>query len=193
METFKKVPQLAADLLKEDGWGQGQFTDSDDKRCLHGSVMACTPQVGDRIIVSAFMHATGHDFKWNDHKERLESEVLNYLTTLQITDTRLADVFGPQWAEWVDMMRVVSGWPGLVDAAVGVAAVAVDAAVADAAGAVWWRVSWLIRRTSLGLLTRHKIGEADYTQNHYDILTSPWRTHIGSIHADDKNLLATPE
>ena len=42
--------------------------------------------------------------------------------------------------------------------------------------------------TLRALIARDKIGNT-FTQEHYDLLTTPWRTTIGSIHPDDANLL----
>ena len=37
------------------------------------------------------------------------------------------------------------------------------------------------------LVIRDQIGD-EFTQKHYDLLTTPWRTTIGSIHPDDADL-----
>lgn len=43
------------------------------------------------------------------------------------------------------------------------------------------------RRPPLALLARHLIGDV-FTQEHYDLLTGPWRRNIGPIHPDDEVL-----
>ena len=42
--------------------------------------------------------------------------------------------------------------------------------------------------TLWALIARDQIGD-EFTQEDYDLLTTPWRTTIGSIHPDDANLL----
>jgi hypothetical protein len=36
------------------------------------------------------------------------------------------------------------------------------------------------------LVIRHVIGQHGFTQEHYDLLTGPWRKVIGPVHPDDK-------
>jgi hypothetical protein len=38
---------------------------------------------------------------------------------------------------------------------------------------------------AIGLAARHLIARYPYHQEHYDVLTRPWRTTIGPIHPDD--------
>ena len=38
------------------------------------------------------------------------------------------------------------------------------------------------------LVLRDLIGQYGFTQDHYDLLTGAWRTAIGAIHPDDKDL-----
>lgn len=46
--------------------------------------------------------------------------------------------------------------------------------------------AWRIGKGAAGALAiRHLIGQRDFLQEHYDILTHPWREIVGSIHADD--------
>jgi hypothetical protein len=45
-----------------------------------------------------------------------------------------------------------------------------------------------IRGVSSALAVRDRIG-GKFTQEHYDVLTKPWRKIVGSIHPDDKNLI----
>lgn len=62
---------------------------------------------------------------------------------------------------------------------------AVWAALLDAArvavrGAVWDAV--------LALVARDQITPAGFTQEHYDLLTGPWRRVIGKVHPDDEEV-----
>ena len=43
------------------------------------------------------------------------------------------------------------------------------------------------RDAGRGLITRHLIG-SDFTQEHYDYLTGPWRRNVGPVHPGDRPL-----
>lgn len=46
------------------------------------------------------------------------------------------------------------------------------------------------RDAAWALITRDLIGTEGYTQEHYDLITTPWRKVIGPIHPDDTDLRA---
>jgi hypothetical protein len=53
-----------------------------------------------------------------------------------------------------------------------------------------WVAAWTAARAAAGdaaaaLSIRDLIGQGRFTQAHYDLLTSPWRSVIGPLHADD--------
>ncbi len=87
----------------------------------------------------------------------------------------------------LDAARVAARYAARVAAwyAAGVAArdAAWDAAW-DAARVAARDAAWV---ATWALLSRDLIGDT-FTQNHYDTLTRPWRTTIGQIHPDDKEL-----
>lgn len=67
----------------------------------------------------------------------------------------------------------------------------------SAVGAAGRDTAWVaIRGTSRvaavdaarALVVRDLIGQHGFTQEHYDLLTRPWRTAIGPIHPDDEDL-----
>ena len=51
-----------------------------------------------------------------------------------------------------------------------------------AAGAAAWAAAWA---AAGALAVRDLIGPHGFTQEHYDLLTGPWRTAIGPVHPDD--------
>ena len=77
------------------------------------------------------------------------------------------------------------------DAAGAAAGAAAWAAERDAARAAAWdaagAAAWDAARA---LSIRDLIGTANYTQEHYDILTAPWRNVMGPLHPDDGPLPA---
>ncbi len=50
-----------------------------------------------------------------------------------------------------------------------------------------------IRNSALALCTRHLIGTDKYTQEHYDLITGPWRKVVGPLHTDDTQPLHTDD
>jgi len=51
----------------------------------------------------------------------------------------------------------------------------------NAANKAAWDAEW----AAAALSVRHLIGDYGFTQQHYDLLTGPWRQTIGPIHPDD--------
>ena len=166
----------------------------------------------------------GHAESWNDAGDRSADEVLAYLRSAEVTDTDLAETFGPQWEQIVALVRrcaaltpdeterLAAARPargaarparvaaraaalgaalGAAWAAAGAAAgAAARAAAQDAAWAAAWAAAWgaaldAARDAAQALATRDLVGTDDYTQDHYDTLTRPWRTVIGPLHPDD--------
>ena len=200
----------AADYIDQHGWTQGQFETDDGKVCLLGAVRRCTPIPGDRHLVEQVMHRRRRADVWNDAKDRTADEVTAYLREhADVTDEELADTFGPQWREIVAQVRVISGatpqqlsdlaaawdaadaaWSAAADAAWSAAWDAAGSAARSAAGAA----AGAAARTAAGdaaedaagdaagaLATRDLIGTAGYTQEHYDLLTGPWRKVFGPL------------
>lgn len=86
-----------------------------------------------------------------------------------------------------------AAWAAARDATRAAARDAAWAAARDAAwgatrGAAWaaaWCAAWDAARV---LVVRDLIGSHGFTQAHYDTLTGPWRSVIGPVHPDDKEL-----
>ncbi len=52
-----------------------------------------------------------------------------------------------------------------------------------------WGAAWeAVRDAAWALVVRDLIGQHNFKQEHYDLLTRPWRTVIGPIHPDDDHL-----
>jgi hypothetical protein len=59
-------------------------------------------------------------------------------------------------------------------------------AIRDAIRDATWDATWnATRDAAAALVVRDQISPDDFTQEHYDILTEPWRRAIGPIHPDD--------
>ena len=82
-----------------------------------------------------------------------------------------------------------AAWTDAWDAAWTIAWAYDRNAVWDAAsGAAWDADRYAVWDTACALVVRDLIGQRGFTQEQYDLLTGAWRTVIGPIHPDDKDL-----
>ena len=215
INSLAALPPLAAEYLRGHGWTQGTEQDVNGRACLTGALRLCSPIPGDSYIAREVFRRRGRAETWNDAADRTEDEVIDYLATTTITDDELATVFGPQWQEIIAQVRAVSGatpeqiedlaaaraaawdaaWGAAQAAARGAAWDAARAAARDAALGAAWDAAWdaaraAARDAALGLVTRDLIGTGTYTQEHYNLLTGPWRQVMGPLHADDQQVQA---
>ena len=186
MNDMTERLRLAAEYIPAHGWTKGTEQDEKGAVCLTGALRLCAPVEGDFYLIREVLRKRDRAEGWNDAEGRTESEVVEYLKTAEVTDADLADTFGPQWEQIVALVRRTavltaeeadrlytargSAWDAAWDAARGAA----RGAAWDAAGA---------------LAIRPLIGQYGFTQEHYDILTGPWRKVIGPIHPDDAEMM----
>lgn len=179
--------RTAAEYLGEHGWAQGTMRAADGSVCLTGAIRYCQPQTGDEYLIREVMRRRGHAETWNDAPGRTASDVTTYLaTTPDITDTELAEAFGPQWEQIVALVRraatlteqeaidLAAAWAATRAAAWDAARAAARAAARDAARDAAWAAA-----------VRDLIGQHGFTQAHYDLLAGPWAKVIGPIHPND--------
>jgi hypothetical protein len=210
MGTIKVSEADLVALLGENGehWIQGDWSDQ-QAMCLHGAIRRCQPQPGDAFIIERVAERHGWGTQWNDEPSTTWEMVRYRLAHVEVTDADLLDTFGPQWEAIValvrraatltadeasclvaardaagnaardtarDAARAAAGYTARAAAGYAARAAAGDAAGYAAAAAAW------------ALVVRDLIGQYGFTQQHYDTLTGPWRTTIGPIHPDDKEL-----
>jgi hypothetical protein len=216
LDPLYKLPKSAAVYIAEHGWTQGTEVDADGKVCLTGALRLCSPVPGDSYLARAVLRRRDRAEDWNDRRGRTAGEVIGYLAETEISDDDLALTFGPQWREIVDQVRAISGaTPAQIkrlDAAWDAAGAARDAAwdawdaaraardaawnaardaaraARDAAWDAWDAAQDAAWDAAGALSVRDLISEDGFTQEHYDILTGPWRKAIGPLHADDAPL-----
>lgn len=106
----------------------------------------------------------------------------------RLTDQHLAAAWAVARVAAVD-----ADWGGAVDAALDAARGAARGAAEAAAGVAGGVAAWgAAVDAAWGLVVRDLIGD-DFTQDHYDTLTGPWRKVIGPIHPDDTDLRGAPD
>ena len=175
MTTIDLTPRLraAADYIREHGWTTGTEKNDAGQVCLTGAIRYCAPQNGDEYLIREVLRKRDRAENWND-SEATKAQVIKYLATAEVTDADLADTFGPQWEQIVALVRsMFSVTPRQWDRLAAAGDAARDAARAAA--------------------TRDLIGQHGYTQEHYDILSGPWRKTIGKIHPDDLDIYEADE
>lgn len=196
----------AARYIAEHGWTQGRMYAPDGSVCLTGGLLkACQP--GDAHLLVQVYRFWGITEDWNDEDGRTKDEVLAVLDR-DVTEADLAATFGPQWEPIVGLVRRAAAltsdetnalaaawasdaawdatWDATWDAASDVKrAAAWYAAWAVARVAAWAAARDTVRGTALALVVRDLIGQHGFTQQHYDLLTTPWRQVIGPVHPDD--------
>ena len=185
----------AAAYIKTHGWTQGRMERA-GAVCLTGALRACSPQPGDWLIARAVYRAQGHAENWNDDAGRTEAEVTEYLRTHPVTDDDLAATFGPNWETVVRLIRrvadmtqpEVAAWDAAWDAAWGAAWVAAEVAARDAAWDAAWGAAWVASGDAAwdAALVAAEVAACAVvmrdliTNDHYQTLTAPIRTAIGS-------------
>jgi hypothetical protein len=213
--TIKIPEADLLELLGENGehWMQGEWGD-DTAMCLHGAIRRCSPQPGDAFLIEQVAARQGWGTDWNDAGSTTWEMVRDRLAHIEVTDADLADTFGPQWEHVVALVRRAAVLAAdevqqLVAARVAARVAAWDAAwsaardaARDAAGyaagyAAWhatrsaaWSAAmdaarYAARYAAWALAICDLIGQHGFTQEHYDLLTGPWRSVIGPVHPDD--------
>lgn len=109
LTDLASIPAQAADNILDKGWVSGSWTGGDGSVCLHQAVRMCSPQTGDGYIVSAWLTANGYGTDWNDAPNRERDDVLFLLKGLDLRDEDFEATFGPNWREWVSLVRLMAG------------------------------------------------------------------------------------
>ena len=169
-------------------------------------------QPGDFHLIEQVARVEGWGTRWNDTDGRTWDEVkAKVFDRAEIGPDRLEAVFGPQWAEIVALVRraavltvdetarlgsvrlsasgpeLYMAWSSARDAtALGPARHAGSAAAMGGALGSDSEVWKAVGDAATALAIRDRIGQCDFTQERYDLLTRPWATVIGPVHPDDE-------
>jgi hypothetical protein len=193
------LPARAADLIERVGWTQGTERDGKGRVCLTGALRYCDPQPGDWLLAREVFRAKHQAEGWNDADGRTCDEVIELLRSTEITVVELAQTFGPSWETVVNLVHQAAtltaeqldGLAAARDAAWDAAGAAAGAAAWDAARAA--TIGAAAGAAARAAATRDLIDQYGFTQEHYDLLTRPWRTVVGPLHPDDADLRVTAE
>lgn len=126
-------------LLGENGehWLKGSWGDG-DSMCLHGAIRRCSPVPGDAFLIEKVANRKGWGTRWNDDKATTWPQVRERLGHVEVTDTDLAETFGPQWEHVVALVRRIVV---LTDDEARRLAAARNAAAHSAAGNAAWNAA----------------------------------------------------
>jgi hypothetical protein len=169
-------------------WVKGAW-ESGDKMCMHQGIRVCMPQSGDPYLAEQVGKHCGWGTDFNDADPTVWADIPAALRAHQeITEVELEATFGPNWA----LIRTVvnqaaaltedqakrlaaardAAWAAARDAARDAAWAAAWAAARDAARDAAWAAA---RDAALAVPVRDLIGQHGLTQEHYELLTGPWR------------------
>lgn len=208
MTTIIEVPkQELLERLDRDGWvtGWGEVQ-GDGPTCLHGHIRRCRLQPGDAYIIQqVYAHREEGSMAWNDEQPNVGA-VRSWVVQadLDVTDSEMAEVFGPNWKAVVALARRAAvltpgeaealnvarygarygAWDAW-DAAQSAAATqgaARGAARRVAWGAVWGAVrgvTWDPQETVTALVVCDLVGQHGLEQHHIETLLGPWITVCG--------------
>jgi len=77
----------------------------DVSACLHGAIRRCQPIPGDAYLIEQVANRQAWGTQWNDATSTTWQMIRARLANIEITDTDLADTFGPQWEQIVALVR----------------------------------------------------------------------------------------
>ena len=211
-DTLPEELASVIENLKAREWIQNA-EERDGAVCAHGAVMTCQYlRPGDAQIIRAVMRAKGLTEGWNDAPGRTKEQVLQRLSTIHITDTDLADTFGPNWRQVVAVIRRAAVLTSDEATRMGAAWVAAGDDAWDAAGDdAWsaaraasmdaaWDAAWAAARAAAwdaakaaawdaarAAVVADLVGQHRLTQDHLDTLWGPWITVLGPDWIDAVN------
>ena len=194
--------------LGENGerWIKGEWAKG-ESMCLHVAIRRSQLQPGDALIIERVAEYQGWGVTWNEDSATTWSDVRKRLSYVAVTDVELAETFGPQWVHVLKLVRraalltpaeavaldvaweaaKIPSWECELDS-VGIARWdAAGVAAGIAAGESLENAAWAPAWNAAGALAvRNLVGEANFTQARYDLLTGPWASVIGPVHPEDR-------
>ena len=194
--------------LGENGerWIKGAWAKG-ESMCLHVATRRSQRQPGDALIIERVAENQGWGVTWNEESTTTWNDIRKRLPYVEVTDVDLADTFGPQWVHVVKLVRraalltpaeavaldvaweaaKIPSWECELDS-VGIARWdAAGVAAGIAAGESLENAAWAPAWNAAGALAvRNLVGEANFTQARYDLLTGPWASVIGPVHPEDR-------
>mgnify|MGYP001053436652 CR=1 FL=1 len=174
-EALTNRVRTAHGYMQEKDWAQGTEQAHSGAVCVTGAVRLCAPQNGDEHLIRAVMRHMGRAEEWNDAKGRKKTEVLNFLSTFEITDADLKATFGPHWEAVVTLVRQTAALTleqaETIAAARRVALGAARFAARDAARDAAWDAVW---DAAFATVVQDLIDP-----EHYRTLMAPWWSVFG--------------
>lgn len=107
-QSLTEACRAAARYIGEHGWTQGRMENKRGQVCLTGALKHCTPVPGDFELAREVHRYRGRGEEWNDTDVRDSEDVIGYLSTTEITNADLEEVFGPQWRVIVTVVRTIA-------------------------------------------------------------------------------------
>ena len=201
------VDEILSKLEHGEAWIQEAWENAEGM-CLHQGIRVCQPRKGDAFIIEQVADKQGWGVDWNDDDGRTFDDVKQTLVEhREILPHELEAVFGPQWLQIVDLVRSAAElsvkerralcavtdfdmdrpWDTALNAArLEGREGAIGATGSAAVEAVMHSAQSAAQATAWALVVRDLIGQHDFTQEHYNLLTKPWAIVIGPVHPEDE-------
>lgn len=98
--TLNNLTFKAAFLIDKHGWVQDMMAGDRGELCIvsaqhRAAHVSGTP--GMSHVLREVLDHLGHAEKWNDAEGRNQTEVIDYLSRIKITERHLEGTFGPRW------------------------------------------------------------------------------------------------
>jgi hypothetical protein len=194
--------------LGENGerWIKGAWANG-DSMCLHVAIRRSQIQPGDALIIERVAENQGWGVTWNEGSATTWSDIRKRLSCVAVTDMDLANTFGPQWVQVVELVRraalltpaeavaldkaweaaKIPSWESELDFVANDRWDAAGIAAGIAAGEVLENAAWDPAWHAAGALAvRNLVGEFNFTQARYNLVTGPWASVIGPVHPEDR-------
>lgn len=100
LEELQNIARKGSELITANGWIQDQMTGDSGELCI----ISAGHEAAQETRTPGLSHALrevldylGHAERWNDHRDRSQVEVIDFLDQVVITEQDLESTFGPRW------------------------------------------------------------------------------------------------
>lgn len=100
LEELQNIARKGSELITVNGWIQDQMTGDSGELCIISAgheAARVTQKPGLSHALREVLDHLGHAERWNDHRDRSQVEVIDYLDQVIITEQDLESTFGPRW------------------------------------------------------------------------------------------------
>lgn len=100
LEELQNIARKGSELITANGWIQDQMTGDSGELCIISAGHEAARETQNPGLSHALREVLahlGHAEGWNDHRDRSQVEVIDFLDQVTITEQDLESTFGPRW------------------------------------------------------------------------------------------------